>query len=133
MRYLDDVRGQNDVECLRFALGSTDLYARDKCHEGTTIFGTWFTYALDGTPLWLSVTAPNTGPGVYAGTLYQTTGPAFDAVPFNPANVALTTVGMATFTFADGNDATFAYTVNGISQTKAITRQVFQSPGTTCQ
>jgi hypothetical protein len=41
-------------------------------------------------------------------------------------------VGTATFTFNDGNDASFAYTVNGISQTKAITRQVFQAPGTVC-
>lgn len=29
--------------------------------------------------------------------------------------------------------ATFAYTVNGILQSKAITRAVFQSPGTVCQ
>jgi hypothetical protein len=28
-------------------------------------------------------------------------------------------------TFADGNNGTFAYTVNGVSQSKAITRQVF--------
>jgi hypothetical protein len=34
-------------------------------------------------------------------------------------------VGTATLTFADGNNGTFAYTVNGVSQTKAITRQVF--------
>jgi hypothetical protein len=83
--------------------------------------------------MWLSATAASTAPGVFMGTLYRTTGPAFDAVPFNPANVVLTAVGMATFTFSDGNDATFAYTVNGISQMKAITRQVFQAPGTVCQ
>ena len=37
------------------------------------------------------------------------------------------------FTFSDGNDATFAYTVNGVSQAKAITREVFTNPGTVCQ
>ena len=37
----------------------------------------------------------------------------------------------ATLTFADGNNGTFAYTVNGISQTKPITRQVF-GPLPTC-
>ena len=36
-------------------------------------------------------------------------------------------------TFANGNSATFAYTVNGVTQTKAITRQVFRTPGTICQ
>ncbi len=113
--------------------GSESGWGVNLTQEGNTIFATWFTYALDGTPMWLSVTAANGAPGVYSGTLYQTTGPAFDAVPFNPANVVLMPVGMATFTFSDGNDATFAYTVNGISQVKAITRQVFTGPGTVCQ
>jgi hypothetical protein len=101
--------------------------------QSNVIFGTWFTYDLDGTPLWLSVTATTTGPGVFSGTLYRTTGPAFSAMPFDPAKVVRTAVGTATFTFADGNHATFAYTVNGVSQAKAITREVFVAPGTVCQ
>ena len=113
--------------------GSESGWGINLTQEGATIFATWFTYALDGTPMWLVVTAANTGPGTYSGTLYQTTGPAFDAAPFNPANVMSKAVGMATFTFVDGNDATFAYTVNGISQQKSITREVFQAPGTVCQ
>jgi hypothetical protein len=112
--------------------GSESGWGINLTQEGETIFATWFTYDLDGTPMWLSATAANTAPGVFMGTLNRTTGPAFDAVPFNPANVKLTAVGTATFTFNDGNDASFAYTVNGISQTKAITRQVFQAPGTVC-
>jgi hypothetical protein len=42
-------------------------------------------------------------------------------------------MGTATFTFTDGNTASFAYTVNGVAQAKAITREILQSPGTTCQ
>jgi len=101
--------------------------------QGDTIFATWFTYDLDHTPMWLVVTAPKTGPGVYSGTLYRTTGPAFNAVPFDPTKVVATSVGAATVTFSDGNNATFAYTVNGASQSKAITREVFRMPGTVCQ
>jgi hypothetical protein len=101
-------------------------------HQGDKIFATWFTYDVDHMPLWLVVTAPKISPGVYAGTLYRTTGPPFNAVPFNPANVVATAVGNATFTFSDGNNASFAYTVNGVSQTKTITREVFRSPGTVC-
>ena len=100
--------------------------------QGSTIFATWFTYNQDGDPLWLSVTATPQG-GSYAGVLYQASGPAYSAVPFDPANVALKPVGSATLTFADGNNATFAYTALGVSQSKAITREVFQSPGTVCQ
>jgi hypothetical protein len=113
--------------------GSEAGWGINLAQEGTTIFATWFTYGQDGTPLWLSVTASNTTPGMYAGTLYRSTGPAFNALPFNPADVVLTSVGTATFTFVDGNDATFAYDVNGVQQVKSITRQVFQSPGTLCQ
>ena len=60
-------------------------------------------------------------------------------MPFIPANVVLTPVGTATLTFADGNSATFAYTVTlgtppvTVTQTKQITRQIFQAPGTVCQ
>jgi hypothetical protein len=41
--------------------------------------------------------------------------------------------GTATLTFSDGNFATFDYTVDGIAQTKQITRDVFAPPGTVCQ
>jgi hypothetical protein len=57
---------------------------------------------------------------------------AFSANPWSPAAVALAQVGSVTLTFADGNSATFSYTVNGISQAKPITRQIFRPPGTVC-
>jgi hypothetical protein len=101
--------------------------------QSNVIFATWFTYDVDGTPLWLSVTAANVSPGVYSGQLARTRGPAFDAVPFDPSKVTRTPVGTATFTFADGNHATFAYTVNGVAQSKAIVREVFVEPGTVCR
>ncbi|HEY0422176.1 MAG TPA: NBR1-Ig-like domain-containing protein, partial [Rhodopila sp.] len=102
-------------------------------HQGTRIFATWFTYDHDRTPMWLVATMLNTAPATYVGTLYRTTGPPFNAVPFNAANVVGTTVGTATLTFADGATAAFSYTVNGVSQTKPITREVFAAPGTVCQ
>jgi hypothetical protein len=101
--------------------------------EGDTIFATWFTYGHDRTPLWLTVTAPKTGPNIYSGSLFRTTGPAFNAVPFDPMKVVGTMVGTASFAFSDGNTASFAYNVNGVAQTKPITREVFRSPGTVCQ
>ena len=42
-------------------------------------------------------------------------------------------MGAYTLTFSDGANGTFAYTVNGVSQVKAITREVFVTPGTVCQ
>jgi lysyl endopeptidase len=103
-------------------------------HQGSTIFGAWFTYDQDGTPIWLSFTAtPTTSIGGYAGTLDRTSGPAFYTVPFNPNNVTRTHVGTASLSFVDGNNAAFAYTLFGVTQVKNITRQVFQGTGTVCQ
>ena len=42
-------------------------------------------------------------------------------------------MGNLTLTFANGNSATFAYTVNGVSQMKTITREILRAPGTVCQ
>lgn len=74
----------------------------------------------------------------YTGTLVRTAGPPFSAVPWNPGAVTRAELGTATVTFANGNRATFTYTValNGpmreVRQSKQIERQVFRPPGTTC-
>jgi hypothetical protein len=106
-------------------------------HQGDKIFASWFTFAHDRSPMWLVVTADKTAPGVYTGTLFRATGgPPFNSVPFppmgTPGGATFASVGMATITFSDGNNASFAYTVDGVSQTKAITRQVFRPAGTVC-
>jgi serine protease len=114
--------------------GSESGWGINLTHQGDTIFATWFTYDVDNSPMWLVVTATKTAPGVYTGTLYRTTGPAFNSVPFNPALVAITAVGTSTLAFANGNAATFAYSVNGVAQAKQITRELFAPPaGTLCQ
>ncbi len=108
-------------------------------HQGDLIFATWFTYDVDGAPLWLSATASKISAGVYSGTLFRTTGPAFNAVPFDPTKVIRTPVGALTLTFGNGDNATFTYTVTvgnppvSVTQTKQLTRQVFRAPGTVCQ
>jgi hypothetical protein len=112
--------------------GSESGWGLNLTHQGDTVFATWFTYGADGKPLWLVFAAPKAGTNVYAGTVYSGNGPPFNAVPFDPAQVTKTVVGAATLTFADGNNATFAYTVGALSGSRAITRQVFVPPGTLC-
>ena len=113
--------------------GSESGWGINFTHQGNTIFATWFTYGADGRPLWFAVSALLAGPKVYTGNLYMGTGPAYTAAKFDPAKVVGTPVGTATFAFADGNHATFTYTVNGIMQTKTLTREIFVPPGTVCQ
>jgi hypothetical protein len=120
--------------------GSESGWGVNFTHQGEVIYATWFTYDVDGSPLWLSAAATRTSPSVYTGTLSRYTGPAFSAVPWLPANVVATPVGTLTLTFANGNSATYAYTVSlsgpgsAVTQSKPITRTVFvPSGGTICQ
>ncbi len=57
--------------------------------QGDVIFATWFTYDANRNPLWLSATLLNTGANTFSGQLNLTGGPAFNAVPFDPAKVTL--------------------------------------------
>jgi hypothetical protein len=103
-------------------------------HQGDILFATWFTYEASGKGMWLVMSNGNkTATNTYSGALYRTTGPAFNAVPFDSSMVVATPVGTGTFTFTDANNGTFAYTVNGVSQSKAITRQVYSSPVPVCK
>lgn len=114
--------------------GSESGWGLNVTHQGDTLFVTWFTYGPDGKGLWLvGSNIARTSNGVYSGTLYRTVGPPFDQQPWNASMVSLTPAGTATLTFADAGDGTFAYTVNGVSQAKTITRQVFADPQTVCQ
>lgn len=102
-------------------------------HQGDVIFATWFTYGTDGAPLWFAATAPRVSNGTYTGTLVRTAGPPFGAQPFDPSKVKRMESGDIRFTFASGDTATMSYRVDGVTQTKSITRQVFFPPaGTRC-
>ena len=109
--------------------GSESGWGINFAHQGDSIFASWFTYDLTGKGLWLVMTATKTGNATYTGTLFQLTGPAFDAVPFpplgSPGGATGTVAGTGTLSFIDSNNASFLYTVNDISQTKAVTRQIF--------
>jgi hypothetical protein len=103
-------------------------------HQGNILFVTWFTYDTDGKATWfVGSDVQKTGNATYAGTLYKTFGPPMTASPWDPSRVTRMPVGSVTFTFRDDDNGTFAYTVNGISGSKAITRQVFASPVTRCR
>ena len=100
-------------------------------HQGDIVFATWFTYDTDGKGLWIVMAnGAKTAPGVYTGTLYTTSGPRFGA--FDATKVVVTPVGTGTFTFTDASNGTFAYTLNDVTQSKAITREVFSSPTSIC-
>ncbi|MCY7386786.1 MAG: S1 family peptidase [Burkholderiales bacterium] len=105
-------------------------------HQSDIIFGTLFTYDAAGKGMWLILSRGDRIADTqnFAGDLFRTTGPNFDAVPFTPITKDnLTKVGTMRLEFADGNTAKLIYDVNGASVTKNIQRQVFDTFRPDCQ
>ena len=110
--------------------GAESGWGLNLAHQGDSIYATWYTYGVDNQPLWMSALVTRQGAGkIYTGAMYQNSGPRFDV--YDTTKVVANPVGTATLSFADGNYATFAYTVmvapfpGPISQTKQITRFPF--------
>lgn len=61
----------------------------------------------------------------YSGALYSTHGSAVINASYDPSKLTIQEVGTLTLTFTDANTATMTYTVDGVTQTKAITRLPF--------
>ena len=103
-------------------------------HQGDIAFATLFTYDTSGAPMWL-VMSGGTRQGdsdVFAGDLYRTTGPVFNAQPFTPITAAnLTRVGSMALAFS-GAIAGLSYDVNGVSVTKSVQKQVYGTRASSC-
>ena len=86
----------------------------------------WYTYDTNGNPIWMLMDQGSfTSPTVYKGRVIRATGSQLIGATYNPALYTPAVVGSVTLTFTDANTATFAYTVDGVTQTKTITRMVF--------
>ena len=93
-------------------------------HQGTTLFATLFIYEAGGRDFWLVMSdGKRQANGSFTGDLFRTGGPAFNASPF--VGITVAPVGIMTFTFQSGTSGTLVYTVNGVTITKQIQRQVF--------
>ena len=91
------------------------------------IFASWFAYDAAGKPTWYVVpncVMPASGLSC-SGTVYQVTGPRIFGVTYDPTLRNTTSVGTLSANFSDNDHASLSYTVNGISRTVAITREVF--------
>jgi hypothetical protein len=96
-------------------------------HTSTSgqLFAVWFTYDTNNHPMWFMMSGGSWSGNVFTAAVYQTSGPSYTAASFDPNNVHVNPAGTATLTFADTNNGTFAYTVNGVTGTKDISRLAF--------
>jgi photosystem II stability/assembly factor-like uncharacterized protein len=97
-------------------------------HASNVQFNAIYAYDAQGQPRWYVMPGGtwNANFTVYSGLLYQPTGAPLNS--YNPASLAVgAPSGNATLTFTSAGSATLAYTINGVSGQKSITRQAFGS------
>jgi hypothetical protein len=88
------------------------------------IFLAWYVYDKAGKPVWYVASNCVLSGSSCSGSLYRTTGPAFGPT-FDSTQIHVFPVGSAIVSFVDANNAVLSYTVDGVSSTKTVTRQVF--------
>ncbi len=93
--------------------------------QGDILFASWFVQGQDQAPTWFSAavtkTSANASPAIYSGPLNITRGAWFGAA-WNPAAVATTSTGTATFTFNDKKSLRLVYSSAGTTVNKTLTR-----------
>jgi hypothetical protein len=124
--YTDLWRGRNAV--------NENGWGLNIVHQGDALFISWFTYSSSGRGMWIYATIMRNTETSYFGTLQQNSrGPPFNTTSWSRAQIVTDVVGTASLNFSDATNATFTYTVNDATQSKLITRNVFQSAVTICR
>ncbi len=100
--------------------------------QGNVIVPAWFTYDSDGEPTWFFVPgAFAQADGSFRGDLQRLSGVRFDQIS-GPATSNTQTVGSATFRFLGDDGLEFSYTVDGVTQSKRMTRFPFGARTFSC-
>jgi hypothetical protein len=94
-------------------------------NQNNAIFAVWFTYGADGKVTWYPMPGGTWSGNTYTGTIYRTNSGAWLGVPYDASKFKATAVGTMSFRFVDANTADMTYTVDGVTQTKTITRQPY--------
>jgi hypothetical protein len=91
-----------------------------------TLFVAWYTYDAQGKPTWFVASGGTWLSATrYSGTAYRASGAPWVGASFSSANVHLTEAGTFVFDFQDPSHATFTYTIDGVTQSKPVTRFLF--------
>lgn len=95
--------------------------------QSDKVFVAMYVYDGTGNATWYTVfcTVSNTS---CSGDLIRNKGGVTPTAPWNGSNISNTKVGTMTLQFASNDAATMSYTLDGLSNTKQITRFVFGPP-----
>ena len=119
-------QGPVDYTDMWWTGGTENGWGMSVAQHGPIQFNVIFAYDDAGKSLWYVMPGGsfNAAGTVFTGSLFLATSSPFSA--YDKTKFAIgSPVGSATITYTSGSTATLAYTINGISATKSIQRQVF--------
>ncbi|MBL8516623.1 MAG: hypothetical protein JNM76_06610 [Betaproteobacteria bacterium] len=94
--------------------------------QGGVLAGAWYTYNQQNQPVWYLINGGTwTNSNVFTAPLTRATGSPLIGATYNPSLLNASTAGTVTITFTDAANATMSYTVDGVTQTKSISRLAF--------
>jgi hypothetical protein len=91
------------------------------------LFVTMFVYDAAGNPVWYTVSCTIAGASC-TGDLLRVRGGTAPTVAWNGSGIAPSPVGTMTLNFTSNDAGSMSYTLNGVSSTRPITRQIFGPP-----
>ncbi len=89
--------------------------------QGDFVFGTWYTYASDGAPMFLTVQATRQQGRRFAGPIYRISGIPHPQIDGAQAFTDVREVGSAELGWDLAGQLNLDYTVEGVSQQRALT------------
>jgi chitinase len=93
--------------------------------QDRSLFAAWYTYDADGKTTWFVTSGGGWAGTTFTSELYSTTSSAWLGVVYNATQFRSQPVGTVSFDFRDQDNAKMTYTVNGVTQTKSISRFAF--------
>lgn len=101
-------------------------------HQGTLLYGTWYTYAADGQVMFLTIEANADSDGSFIGPIYRVNGTPLEQINDSQAFTSVIEVGTAHLQFDSEGRLSIEYTVDGISQNRQLEPFVFGDQALTC-
>jgi hypothetical protein len=101
-------------------------------HQGDVLYGTWYSYADDGKPMFLTVEGRLGDDGSFSGPVYRIAGTPFQLINGSQAFTAVTEVGAATMSFDASGKLALEYSVDGTTQSKQLERFTFDPAAPEC-